>query len=57
MAGTNRGTRADLPPEGGLDEIKYEPKHRIELNPYDSDLEYTGENGDGQTEPVPDGLS
>lgn len=58
----NRGTRADLPPEGGVDEIKYdtdgahEKGTPVDFVP-DDDLEYTGEGGDGQTEPVPLGLA
>jgi len=51
----NKGTRADLPPEGGVDKIKYaEPEYH---NPLDDDFENTGEGGDGQTERVPRGLS
>lgn len=48
----NKGTRADLPPEGGLNEVKYDTSSPFDP---DSDLEYTGEGGDGQEERVGDG--
>lgn len=46
----NMGTRDDLPPGGGVDELKIKPP--VEINIADLDLDYTGEGGDGQTEPV-----
>lgn len=56
----NKGTRADLPPGGGVDEIKYEVDEHgehVAAAPVDAvpddDLEYTGENGDGQEVRVP----
>lgn len=48
----NKGTRADLPPEGGLDEVTYGTSSPFDP---DLDLEYTGEGGDGQEERVGDG--
>ena len=49
----NKGTRADLPPEGGVDEVRYVTT--VPVNVEDLRMEYTGEGGDGQTERVGDG--
>lgn len=49
----NNRTRDDLPPEGGVDEVRY--LTTVPVNVLDFRMDYTGENGDGQTERVGDG--
>lgn len=57
----DKGDISELGPEGGVNEIKYDvPEHAaqapVDAVP-DDDLEYTGENGDGQEIRVPNGWS
>lgn len=56
----NRGRVADLPPGGGVNEVRRPNLGQPDVPPepvnlLDLDLDYTGENGDGQTERVGDG--
>ena len=52
----NKGTRADLPEGGGVDEVSYaaSASPATPIDP-DEDLDYTGEGGDGQETRVGDG--